>query len=72
MKLLKKIICKTWKIFNLPKFSQTPKIKISKCKIPEIVPTNKFRKSMEKYFKNVNFNDTKIYVDGKKVNKEGD
>lgn len=72
MKLFKQIICKIWDIFKLPRFSQVPKVKISKCKIPEIVPTNEFKKNMEKYLKDVDFNDVKIYINGKEVNKKGD
>lgn len=68
MKLFKQIICKIWDIFKLPRFSQVPKVKIPKCKIP----TNEFKKNIEKYLKNVDFNDVKIYINGKEVNKEGD
>ena len=72
MKLFKKIICKIWDIFNLPRFSQAPKVKIPKYKIPEVVPTDEYKKRMKEYLKDVNFNDVKIYINGKEVNKEGD
>lgn len=72
MKLFKKIICKIWDIFNLPRFSQVSKVKIPKCKIPKVVLTNEFKKNMEKYLKDIDFNDVKIYINGKKVNKEGE
>lgn len=72
MKLLKQMICKIWNIFKLSRFSQVPKVKIPKCKIPKIVPTNEFKKNMEKYLKNVDFKDVKIYINGKEVNKEGE
>ncbi len=66
MKILKQIICKIQDIFNLPRFSQPPKTKISKCKIPEIVPIDEYNESIEKYFKNINFENAKIYVNCKK------
>lgn len=72
MKLFKKIICKIWDIFNLPRFSQAPKVKIPKCKIPKVVLTNEFKKSMEKYLEDVDSIDIKIYINGKEVNKEGE
>lgn len=72
MKLFKQIICKIWDIFKLPRFSQVPKTKIPKYKIPEVVPTNEFKKNMGKYLKDVDFNNVKIYINGKKVNKKGD
>lgn len=72
MKLFKKIICKIWDIFNLPRFSQVPKVKISKYKNFEVVPTDEYKKRMKEYLKDVNFNDVKIYINGKEVNKEGD
>lgn len=72
MKLFKKIICKIWDIFNLPRFSQVSKVKTPKCKISEIVPTNEFKKNIEKYLKDIDFNDVKIYINSKEVNKEGD
>ena len=72
MKLFKQIICKIWDMFKLPKFSQVSKVKILKCKIPEIVPTNEYKKCMKEYLKNIDFNDAKIYINDKEVNKEGD
>lgn len=60
MKLFKQMICKIWDIFNLPRFSQAPKVKIPKYKIPEIVPTNEFKKNMKEYFKGINFEDIEI------------
>ena len=44
MRLFKQLICKILDIFNLPRFSQVPDVKIPKCKIPEIVPTNELKK----------------------------
>ena len=70
MKLFKKIICKIWDIFNLPRFSQPPEIEIPKCKIPEIIPTNEFKKNMEKYLKDIDFNDVKIYINGEEISKD--
>ena len=72
MKLFKQMIGKIWDIFKLPRFSQVPKVKIPKYKNLEIVPTNEFKKNMEKYFKDVDFSDVKIYINGKEVNKKGD
>lgn len=72
MKLFKKIICKIWNIFNLPRFSQVPKVKIPKYKIPEVVPTNEYKKRMKEYLKDVDFNDVEIYINGKEINKEGE
>lgn len=72
MKLCKQMICKIWDIFKLPRFSQVPKIKIPKCKNFEIVPTNEFKKNMERYLKDIDFNDVKIYINGKETNKKGD
>lgn len=72
MKLFKQIICKIWDIFKLPRFNQVPKIKIPKYKNFEVVPTNEFKKNMEKYLKDVEFNDVKIYVNNNEVNKECD
>lgn len=62
MKLFKQIICKIWDIFKLPRFNQAPKVKVPKYKIPEVVPTNEFKKNMKKYLKDVDFNDVKIYI----------
>lgn len=70
MKLFKKIIYKIWDIFKLPRFSQVPKVKIPKCKIPEVVPTEEYKKHMNDYLKNVNFDNVKIYVNNKEVSKE--
>ena len=72
MKLFKQIISKIWDMFKLPRFSQVPNVKIPKCKNFEIVPTNEFKKNMERYLKDVDFNDVKIYINGKEVNKKGD
>ncbi len=62
MKLLKKIICNIWDIFDLPKFSRPSEIKIPKCKIPEIVPTDEYKKRLEEYLKDINFENTEVYV----------
>ncbi len=70
MKLFKKIICKIWNIFNLPRFSQVSKVKIPKYKFPKIVPTNEYKKNMKKYLKDIDFNDIKIYINGKEINKK--
>lgn len=72
MKLFKQIICKIWDIFKLPRFNQVPKVKIPKYKIPEVVPTNEFKKIWKNILKDVDFNDVKIYINGKEVNKKGD
>ena len=48
MKLFKQMICKIWDTFKLPRFSQVPKVKIPKCKNFEVVPTNEFKKNIEK------------------------
>lgn len=72
MKLFKQLICKIYNIFNLPRFSQPSKTKRQKNKFPEIIPTNEFKKNMEKYLKDVDFNDVKIYINGKEINKKGD
>ena len=72
MKIFKQIICKVWDIFKLPRFSQVPKVKIPKCKNFEVVPTNEFKKNIEKYLEDVDFNDIKIYINGKGTNKKGD
>lgn len=70
MKLFKQIICKIWNIFKLPRFSQVPKVKIPKYKNFEVVPTNEFKKNMKKYLKDVDFNDVKIYINGKETSKK--
>lgn len=72
MKLFKQIICKIWDIFNLPRFSNSPEIKIPKYKITETTPTDEYKRSIKKYFKNMNFNDIKIYINDKQINKEGE
>lgn len=72
MKLFKQMICKICDIFKLPRFSQVPNVKIPKCKNFEIVPTNEFKKNMERYLKDIDFNDAKIYINGKEINKKGD
>ena len=69
MKILKQIICKTQDIFNLPRFSNSPEIKIPKYKISEITPTDEYKKCIKEHLKNIDFNDAKIYVNGKEVNK---
>lgn len=70
MKLFKQMICKICDIFKLPRFSQVPKVKIPKCKNFEVVPTNEYKKIMGKYLEDVDFNDAKIYINGKEVNKK--
>lgn len=67
MKLLKQTICKIWDIFNLPRFSQVPKVKIPKRKIPEIVPTDEYKTRMREYLKNIDFKNAKIYINGKEI-----
>ncbi len=62
MKIFKHVICKIWNTFNLPKFSQSPEIKISKRKTFEIVPTKEYQRIMNEYFK-----DFKVYVNGKEI-----
>ena len=51
MKLFKQMICKIYDIFKLPRFSQVPKVKTPKHKNFEVVPTNEFKKNIEKYLK---------------------
>ena len=63
MKLFKRIICKMGDIFNLPRFSKVSEIKIPK--FPEIVPTDEYKRMMREYFKNINFKDVKVYINGK-------
>lgn len=72
MKLFKQIICEIWDIFKLPRFNQAPKVKIPKYKNLEVVPTNEFKNNKEKYLKDIDFNDVKIYINGKEANKKGD
>lgn len=72
MKLFKQMICKIWDMFKLPRFSQAPNVKTPKCKNFEVVPTNEYKKIMGKYLEDVDFNDVKIYINGKEVNKKGD
>ena len=55
MRLFKQLIRKILDIFNLPRFSQVPDVKIPKCKIPEIVPTNELKKKYGKIFKRYKF-----------------
>lgn len=65
MKLFKKIICKICNIFNLPRFNHSPEIIIPKDKIPEIVPTEEYKKRLEEYLKNINFENIEVYINGK-------
>ncbi len=67
MKLFKKMICKIWGIFKFPRFSQAPKVKISRYKFPEVVPTDEYKKRMKEYLKDVDFNDVEIYINGKEI-----
>lgn len=71
MKLFKQIICKIWDIFKLPRFSQAPEVKTPKYKNFEVIPTNEYKKNMGKYLNDVDFNDVKIYINGKEANKKG-
>ena len=71
MKLFKQIICKIWDIFKLPRFSQVPEVKTPKYKNFKVIPTNEYKKNMGKYLKDVDFNDVKIYINGKEANKKG-
>ena len=65
MKLFKKTIYKIWDIFNFPRFSHSSEIIIPKGKIPEIVPTEEYKKRLEECLKNINFENIKVYIDGK-------
>ncbi len=63
--MLKKTICKIWDIFNLPRFSHFSEIIIPKDKIPEILPTEEYEKRLEEHLKNINFENFKVYINGK-------
>mgnify|MGYP004620117789 FL=1 len=67
MKIFKKLINNICTIFNLPRFSELPRIKVPKCKIPEIVPTEEYIKFMNEYLKNIKPEDLKVYINGKEM-----
>lgn len=67
MKIFKKLINNICTIFNLPRFSEPPKIKVSKCKTLEIVPTKEYKKVMNEYIKNIKLEDLKVYINGKEI-----
>ncbi len=67
MKIFKKLINNICTIFNLPRFSELPRIKVPKCKIPEIVSTEEYIKFMNEYLKNIKPEDLKVYINGKEM-----
>lgn len=67
MRIFKKLINNICTIFNLPRFSELPRIKVPKCKIPEIVPTEEYIKFMNEYLKNIKPEDLKVYINGKEM-----
>lgn len=68
--MLKNFINKIYKIFNLPRFSEPPKIKLPKFNLPEIVPTEDTKKMAQKLITEESLKNVKIIVGGKEFKRK--